>query len=79
MMKPVLYGCNSYTGSAMLQFFTELDDDIVYSPIKYRETEGVKEIRLKALYQSLCLRVGTTNTNQVEIWFISSPTESHTL
>lgn len=62
----------------MLQFFSELDDDIVYSPIKYRETEGIKEIRLRALYQSPCLRVGTTSTNQVKIWFISSLTESHT-
>jgi hypothetical protein len=27
----------------------KVDEDIVYSPNKYRETEGVKEIELRAL------------------------------
>jgi hypothetical protein len=38
------------------------DEDIVYSPNKYRETEGIKEIKPKASYQSQCLVIGTTNT-----------------
>ena len=36
------------------------EDDIVHSPIKYRETEGTKETKLKALYASQCRSGGLT-------------------
>lgn len=35
-----------------------VDEDIVYSPKKYRETEGIKEIELKAWLQNQCLMNG---------------------
>ena len=35
-----------------------VDEDIVYSPNKYRETEGMKEIELKELWRDQFLRSG---------------------
>lgn len=35
-----------------------VDEDIVYSPNKYRETEGAKEIELKELWPALFQKSG---------------------
>ena len=55
-MKPVLLRRNSVVGSAVL--LRMQDEDIVYSPNKYRETEGTKEIKLRESFVSLCQRHG---------------------
>jgi len=34
------------------------DEEIVYSPNKYRETEGIKEIELKELLPNPCPHIG---------------------
>ena len=39
-----------------------MDEDIVYSPNKYRETEGTKVMQQKVLYVSQCLNLGMTIT-----------------
>jgi hypothetical protein len=36
----------------------KVDEDIVYSPNKYRETEGAKEIELKVWSHDQCLENG---------------------
>ena len=53
-------GRNSPFGSATP--LKHKGDDIVYSPNKYRETEGIKVIKLKELSVSLCQKSGTTDT-----------------
>ena len=45
-MKSVLGWCNSNLGSAVPRVYP--GEDIVYSPIKYRETEGIKETKRRA-------------------------------
>lgn len=40
----------------------EPGEDIVYSPNKYRETEGIKEIKQRESSVSLCQRNGIVST-----------------
>ena len=44
-----------------------LGEDIVYSPNKYRETEGIKEIKLKELSVNQCQELGMTDTQLIRL------------
>jgi len=44
----------------------EPGEDIVYSPNKYRETEGVKEIKQRVSLVNQCLENGMTDTQLIK-------------